>query len=334
MIPRRELVIRAAAAVLAAAVPLGSARAELRRITIGANPAGTNFNLVAGGFAKALHETLGIPSIVRPYSGSSVYVPMLQRGEITLGVNSSLDSYLAYTGQSPYRAAMPRLRAVMAVYPLGYMFWVKAASGLRRVEDLRGRRVVMSYRGLVVLDRLNRAILASGGLSEDDVEPVTAAGLPEGARIVQEGRADAVAMGYRLPLVRQTHTSLPGGLRFLTMGTDTARVPEIMPGAWVETVEPDATTVGIDAPVRVAMYQSYLNTGLHLADEDAHAIVAALHASWPDLRSAYSVLAPVEPDAIADAVAPHPYHAGAVAYFRAAGLWTEAHERNQQRALA
>lgn len=330
---RREFVARATVAALAASAPFGRAGAALSRITIGANPAGTNFNLVAGGFAKVLQETLGIPSIVRPYSGSSVYVPMLQRGEIALGINSSLDSYLAYTGQSPYPAPMPRLRAVAAVYPLGYMYWVKADSGLTRIDDLRGRRVVLNYRGLVVLDRLNRAILASAGLTEDDVTPVTTAGLPEGARIVQEGRADAVAMGYRLPLVRQMDASLSGGLRFLTMGADEARVADGMPGAWVETIEPDDATVGIEAPIRSAMYQTYLNTGLHLTDDDVHDIVAALHAAWPELRRAYAVLTPVDASAIADAGAPHPYHAGAIRYFRDAGLWTDAHERNQTRVL-
>ncbi len=331
MIARREFLSRAGAAALAAAAPPGAALAALARITIGANPAGTNFNLVAGGFARVLKETLGIPSIVRPYSGSSVYIPLLQRGEIPFGINSSLDSYLAYTGQSPYPAPMPRLRAAMAVYPLGYMYWVRAESGMSRVDDLRGRRVVVDYRSLVVLDRLNRAILASAGLTERDVTPVTAAGLAEGARLVQEGRADAVPMGYRLPLVRQMHASLPGGLRFLTMGADEARVAETMPGAWVATVEPGETTAGIEAPIRTAMYQTYLNTGLHVAADDVYRVVEALHAGWEDLRRDYAVLAPVEPGAIADAESPHPYHAGAVEYFRAAGLWSSGHERNQSR---
>src|SRR5690606_17749158 len=116
---------------------------------------------------KALQEALGIQSIVRPYAGSSVYVPLLHRGEIALGINSSIDSYLAFAGQPPYAAAMSNLRALLSAYPLEYMFWVRASSGLVRVDDLRGRRVVLNYRGLVPLDRLNRAILATAGLTEN-----------------------------------------------------------------------------------------------------------------------------------------------------------------------
>jgi hypothetical protein len=329
---RRSFLARFLAAACAAVS--GRAFGQITRITIGANPAGTNFNLVAGGFAKTLQESLGLPSIVRPYSGSSVYIPMLQRGEITLGINSSIDSYLSFTGQAPYVAAMTNLRGLMSVYPLGYMYWVRANSGLRRVEDLKGKRVVLDYRGLVPLGRLNRAILATGGLSESDVIAVTAAGLPEGARIVTEGRADAVAMGYRLPLVAQMDSALSGGLRFLAMGSDESKVAELMPGAGVITVLPGEQVVGIDAPTRLAVYDTYLNTGLHLLDADAHRIVAALYAAWANLRRDYAVLATVDRAALAPADPPHPYHAGAVQYFREQGLWSAAHDDNQARLLA
>ncbi|MGE4658464.1 MAG: hypothetical protein AAEI08_05965 [Gammaproteobacteria bacterium] len=55
--------------------------AQLRRIAIGSNPAGTNYYVVAGGIAKFLQEETRIPAIVRPFSGSSVYIPMPHRGE-------------------------------------------------------------------------------------------------------------------------------------------------------------------------------------------------------------------------------------------------------------
>lgn len=328
-VTRRAFVAGLAPAFAFAAA--STALAQVRRITIGANPAGTNFNLVAGGFAKVLQESLGIPSIVRPYAGSSSYVPLLQRGEITLGINSSIDSFLSFTGQAPYPAAMTRLRGLMSVYPLGYMYWAPASSGLQRIEDLRGKRVVLNYRGLVPLDRLNRAILATGGLTEDDVVAVTAAGLPEGARIVNEGRADAVAMGYRLPLVVQMDASLRGGLRFLTMGRDESKVAELMPGAGVITVRPGEGIVGIDEPKRLAVYDTYLNTGTHLADDDAYRIVDVLHGAWPQLQRDYAVLADVAQSMLAPAQPPHPYHSGAVAFLRELGAWTPTHEANQQR---
>jgi uncharacterized protein len=307
--------------------------AALARITIAANPAGTNFNVIGGGFAKLLQETLGIPSIVRPYAGSSVYLPLLQRGEVTLGINSSIDAFVAFTGEPPYHSRLSNLRALMAVYPLAYMYWCRERSGMRRIEDLKGKRVVLDYRSLVVLGRLNRAILATGGLTESDIEPVTVAGLVEGARAVLEGRADAVAMGYQLPIVRQTHVGISGGLRFLTMGNDEAKVAEVMPGAGVITLSPDQLSVGIDAPIRTAVYDTYLASGTHLTADDTQAIVSTLHTHWSELQRSYALLAGVRAADAAPVAAPMPYHAGAIRFFKEIGLWSSAHEENQKRLL-
>ncbi len=333
MIGRREILAAGASWPALAAWP-GTATAALRRVTIGANPAGTNFNVIAGGFAQLIQRRLRIPSIVRPYAGSSVYVPLLQRGEITLGINAGIDSYLAFRGEEPYGVPMTRIRALMAIYPLGYAYWVKASSGLRTIADLAERRVVLNYRSLVQLSRLNRAVLATAGLDERSFNAVTAAGLPEGAGLVAEGRADAVAMGYRLPLVLQMHATIPGGLRFLELGDDEAKVAEVMPGAWVETVEPGENAVGIDGPMRVAMYDTYLTAGLHIADEDAYQLVELLYTAWADLQRDYALLIDVPQSSLVPANHPLPYHAGAIAYFKDAGLWTDEHERNQTALLS
>lgn len=328
---RRVLGLGGATALLGFLPRPGHAR--LARITVAANPAGTNFNVIGGGFAKLLQETLGIPSIVRPYAGSSVYLPLLERGEVTLGINGGIDAFVAFTGEPPYRARLRHLRVLMAVYPLEYMYWVRASSGIERIEDLAGKRVVLDYRSLVVLGRLNRAILATAGLTEDDVEAVTVAGLVEGARALSEGRVDAVPTGYQLPIVRQTHVGIPGGIRFLTMGRDEGALERTLPGASVTTLAPDALSVGIDRPIRTAVYDTYLTTGTHLDVDDAYAIVSTIHGHWAELKHSYPLLANVSAAAHAPAKAPVPYHAGAVQFYREAGLWSSAHEARQAELL-
>ena len=333
MQPRIDTVNRRRFLAASAGVALGclapGVYAQLRRISIGSNPAGTNFHLVAGGLAKLFQEQLSIPSIVRPYSGSSVYLPMLQRGEIALGINSSVDSYLAWRGLAPFPAPHTRVRSVFGVYPLGFMYWTRASAGLTRIEDLRGKRVVVNYRGLVGLDQLMRAILATGGLTEADIEPITTAGLGEGARAVQEGRADAVAMGYRLPLVSQMQASIPGGVRFLTLGADEDRLGELMPGAWADTIEPTAATVGMPGPTRIANYQTWLNTGLHVSDDDAYGLAQTAHSNWSAMQRDYTVLTPVPQSALAPVPSALPYHDGAQRFFEEAGLWSDAHAQAQ-----
>ena len=325
---RRRLLAVGGTAALTGICPAISS-ATLSRITVAANPAGTNFNVIGGGLAKLLQETLGIPSIVRPYSGSSVYLPLLERGEVTLGINGSIDAFVAYAGEPPYRVPLEHLRVLMAVYPLEYMYWVRASSGMRSIDDLRGKRVVLDYRSLVVLGRLNRAILATAGLGEGDVEAVTVAGLVEGARALLEGRVDAVATGYQLPVVRQTHVGVSGGIRFLTMGRDEAALARSLPGGSVTTLAPDDLSVGIDRPIRTAVYDTYLTTGTHVGAEDAYAIVSAVHTHWAELQRDYALLRTVSASEHAPAETPVPYHEGAVRFYREEGLWGASHEAHR-----
>ncbi|HEY5622182.1 MAG TPA: TAXI family TRAP transporter solute-binding subunit, partial [Gammaproteobacteria bacterium] len=138
-----SLIVAVVATVVAAATPV-DAEAQLRRISVSSNPAGTNYYAVASGVAKVLQDVTGIPSTVRPFSGSSVYIPMLQRGEVTMGINTQVDIYVAYSGGEPFNVPMSNLRLLMALVPLADNYVARADSGLESVADLEGRRVVVA----------------------------------------------------------------------------------------------------------------------------------------------------------------------------------------------
>ena len=310
------------------------AEAQLRRIAIGSNPAGTNYYVVASGIAKLLQDETGIPSTVRPFSGSSVYMPMLQRGEIALGINTEIDSLSAFEALDPYPAPMSNLRLVAAMMPLRDNLMVRADSGMRTIEDLRDRRVVVAIRSNVALERWHWALLATGGLGPDDIDMVSVASLPDGVRLLTEGRVDAAPIGIATALARQAEATIPGGIRFLGVGRDEAQLTDTMQGARVDPFTPEMAAVGVPEPTRLARFATYLNTGAHLDDDDAYLIASTIHRQWETLRRDYALLAAVAADDIAPSDSPHPFHPGAARYFREAGLWTEAHERNQARALA
>jgi TRAP transporter TAXI family solute receptor len=303
-------------------------------IRIATNPAGTNVYAVSAAIAKLLQGELGRRTTIRPHSGSSVYLPMLQRGEVELGLNTSIDGYLSYRGLAPYAAPMPNLRTLGMMFPLEITFMARADSGIERIEDLRGKRVVVTFRANAALEQLHRGILATGGLGFDDIEAITVAGLPEGVAALQEGRADAVPIGLGTALGLQANAALSDGIRYLSMGRDEARLSEIMPGTRIVSVTPESGVIGVPEPIRVSSVPDMLNTGVHMSDDDAYAIIRALHTHWDELRTEVSQLASQSAADIAPADNMHPYHPGAIRYWREAGLWTDAHEANQLALLA
>jgi TRAP transporter TAXI family solute receptor len=312
----------------------GSGNTGGGQITIATNPAGTNVYAVSAALAKLLQEETGRRSTIQPRSGSSVYLPMLQRGEVTLGLNTNIDGYLSFRGLPPYEASMNNLRALGMMFPLNIAFMARADSDIQSIEDLRGQRVVVTFRANVALEQLHRGILATGGLSFDDITPVTVAGVPEAVAALQEGRADAVPIGLGTALGVQANTALPEGIRYVTLGSDESQLPAIMPGTRAITIEPAPGSIGIFEPIRVASVPDMLNTGIHLSDEDAYTIIRTIHTNWETLRAELAQLSAVAAADIAPADNMHPYHPGAVRYFRETGLWTDAHEANQQSLLS
>ena len=311
----------------------GGAPRSFDQLTIGSNPAGTHVYAVAAGLAKVLQEERNVRTTIRPFSGSSVYLPLLQRGELALGLNISIDAYMTYNGLPPYDTPMRNLRLLGMMFPLPIMYMVRADSDLHTVEDLRDKRVVITFRANAALEQLHTAILATGGLTPADVRSVTVAGLPEAMRMLTEDRADAAPTGLNTALTLQVHSTVPNGIRYITMGRDEAKLAEIMPGSSVVTVEPGEDSVGIDVPTRVAGIVDYLTTGTHMSEEQAYEIIKTIHESWEELRRDYVQMRSTPASGIAPADQVLPYHPGAVRYYKEIGLWTDAHERNQARLL-
>lgn len=330
----------AAAAILALLVgacerkePAVTDRSAPTRYAIGSNPAGTSYYAVGGGIAKLIQQDLNIPAIVRPFAGSSVYLPLIERGELPLGLNTGIDSYFAYSGTAVYKQRMPDLRLLISLWPIRHSYLVRASSGMRTVEDLRGKRVVTDLSANAFLGPYHRAILATGGLTENDVIAIKAAGLPEGLRLLTEGRTDATPAAIDLALVRQAATGIPGGIRYLQLGTVSPDAPESVPGASVTMVRPTAVTTGFDAPMRLPQFATYLNTNARLTDRDAYAITQLVYEHWDELQKELPVLAETDRDALVPADVPIPYHDGAIDYYRDKGLWTARHQANQERLL-
>ena len=87
-------------------------------------------------------------------------------------------------------------------------------------------------------------------------------------------------------------------------------------------------------PTRVSAFDAYLNAGKQVSTEDAYNLIKVLHTRWTAMQKTYGPLRPLKKDNIVPASNPHPYHDGVVKYWKEVGLWTAAHETQQQAALA
>jgi TRAP transporter TAXI family solute receptor len=326
------MVVKAAGIVaVAAAIALsaGAANAQLKRITIGSNPSGSTFFLLATGFAKLFQEKLSLRSTAQPHAGSSVYLPLMDRGEITLGLNSSLDSGLAYNGTPPYRRATKKVRMIARIWVLPYGYMVKASSGIKSVADLKGKRVVIKVKTNVSLARLNRTMLSTAGLKESDVKAVDSGGVVKGINMVVEGRADAAPVAIAMPAMRKAHATVPGGLRIISLGkaaTD-AMMNKGIAGSRTFMSKPSKRRPFVVGNTMVAAFDTYINAGSTVSDADAYKLTKTIYQNWKAMQKAYPPLRGVKQAALAPPTNALPYHPGAIKFYKEVGVWTAANEK-------
>ena len=326
------------AAVVAAGVAAGAAataEAKLKRITIGSNPAGSVYFLLAGGFAKHFQTDLKIRSTAQPHAGSSVYLPLMNKGEMVMGLNSSLDSGLAVAGKERFKEPIKNVRLLARVWILPYAYMVKESSGIKTLDDLRGKKVIVNVKTNVSLALTNRTVLSTAGMTEKDVTAVDSGGVVAGINMVVEGRADATTVALAMPAMRKTHATVPGGLRILGLGklANDEMLAKGIAGLYSMNVKPTKRFPFVREPLTIAAFDTYLNAGSQVGAEDAYMLVKSLHTNWKKLQKDYAPLRGTPIDGLAPANTSMPYHPGAIKYYKEAGLWTAGHDAGQTRAM-
>jgi TRAP transporter TAXI family solute receptor len=306
--------------------------AGLKRVTIATGPTGTQYHQIGTSLSTVIERELDKASTARPHTGSSLYIPQMHRGELPFGLNNATDTAAAYRGQLVYSEPLTNLRAVMLVSRSPMQYFVRADSGITTMEGLRGKPVVTSFRANVPFDIINAAALATAGLSLDDVDAVTVAGVPDAIRALVEGRVTASSTLLGIPAFREANATVPGGLRILPLGPN-EEVLTSMPGFDAFEVQPGPATPGITVPTRVARMDIYLNSSVKVSADDVYSVLSTIHGNWAELQKALPAFRSVAASEIVPVNIGHPWHEGAVRYFREAGLWTEAHEQRQQALL-
>ncbi|MDQ2639017.1 MAG: TAXI family TRAP transporter solute-binding subunit [Pseudomonadota bacterium] len=320
------------ALLLATACAPRDPAAGLRRVTIATGPTGTQYHQIGTSLSTVIERELDKASTARPHTGSSLYIPQMHRGELPFGLNNSTDTAAAYRGQLVYAEPLKNLRAVMLVSRSPMQYFVRGDSGITSMADLRGKPVVTSFRANVPFDIINAAALATAGLTLDDVDPVTVAGVPDAIRALVEGRVVAASTLLGIPAFREANATVPGGLRILPLGANEAALTS-MPGFDAFEVQPGPANPGIDVPTRVARMDIYLNSSVNVSADDVYEVLTAIHGNWAELQKSLPAFRSVAAGEIAPVNIGHPWHEGAVRYFREHGLWTEAHEQRQQALL-
>jgi TRAP transporter TAXI family solute receptor len=311
--------------MLSAAAAIGlsalvAAPAAAQQLGIGTMGQGTSGYSMGSAIARVLSEN-GVDALVQPSAGTSAYLPLIDMGELDIGIANAIEVGDAVAGEGAFDGrALANLRPIARLYPFRVGVFVRDDSDIQTIADLKGASITYGFSSQVTLNRVLQALLATGGLTEADIEPVLVPNVVRGADDFSAGRVDAAFFAMGSGKVAEADAAV-GGLRFLPVSDApeaVARMQAILPQAYVTKVQPVPNLAGVDEPINAMAYDYMLVAGAHVSDERVAEIVRLLHDNKDALAESFGGFRSFRPDAMHVDIGV-PYHDGAVAAYKVLG---------------
>ena len=294
---------------LGAALLAFAGAASAQTVGFATLPPGSLNHTTASAVAKVLKEKAGINMLVQPTAGDNVILPMVNRGESLMGIANAPETAMAIkeSGQSD-------VRLLSVAHTLQTAFFVRKDGDLKRIADMKGRRVALGYSAMRTIDLLSRAMLATAGLTERDVKPVLVPNVVRSADDFASGAADMFFFAFGGPKVREVDASIP--LRALEIdekGMAAAR--KVTPYGFLTSVQPGPIYIGVEKPMKVYSFDNLFLVNAKTSDDMVYKILDTLEKNKADLVAVQPVLRGFSAEKGYKQY-DIPYHPGALKYFK------------------
>ena len=322
-----RLPFRLAAAIMAGAVA-GCAAVSVvlapAPVTIATGTPGGHYHPVGNAICRVYnlagpHEAK--PCVAVSSDGSVANIRRIESGETTFGLSQTDLAYAAFHGAGPFAAAGPdpKLRTLIALYPVAFTIVARDDSGIRDFRDLRGKRIGIGRSGAgytftrdVLLEFFDWII--------SERERLLEFGPAEQNRALCGDRVDAIifAAGHPDGLTQEATTSCRARL-VRVAGPEIDWLLATHP-YYVASVIPGGTYVGNPHDVPTFGTPALLITTSDQPDALAYAVVKAMYANFADFRRLHPALSALDIRGMMPSEAVMPIHPGALRYYREAGL--------------
>ena len=288
---------------------------EQHTFVVASGPAGSEAGALANAIVAAIVDRrAGIRIHALETGGSVENLRRLSAGEADYAIVESNVALMAVEGSGPFAGgrATPKLAAVGSLFPVSMHVVVPAASPIRQIADLKGRRVNVG--GPESGNRFDAlAILRSHGIALTDLAEATELGVADASRMLQDGRLDAIFAGGGAPMRDLQRLATEHRVRFLSLeDAALARLLDENAGLMRLTL-PANTYPGQAVPVTTAAAAALL-VGTTDAPEDEVAALAQLVFENIDFRATGSAQAGKISKGTALRGVPIPLHPGAARY--------------------
>lgn len=265
--------------------------------------------------------THGVRCSVESTGGSVFNIKKIISGELDIGLTQSDWQYHAYHGTSRFKdgGALKDLRAVFSIHPEPFTVVARSSAGIRKFEDLRGKRVNIGNPGSG--QRATMEVLMNAlGWTTADFKAVSELKSSDQSAALCAGTFDAMVftVGHPSQSIKEATTSCDSMIVEVSGPAIDKLVSENE--YYRSTVIPAGMYRGNAADVRTFGVAATFVASANAPDESIYRIVKSVFENFEAFKALHPAFKSLDKTEMITLGLSAPLHRGAVKYFKEAGL--------------
>jgi TRAP transporter TAXI family solute receptor len=306
---------------LAAIVVAATSTAFAQNISIATGGTGGVYYPMGGGLAAVLSKHVsGMQATAEVTGGSVDNLNLIASGKPYVGfsmVDAALD---ASKGKDKFEGRPVNLRTLLVLYPNRMHVVTTEATGIKKMSDLKGKRIATGSAGSAT-EVMSIRLLEAAGLDPNKDVTRERLSVAESVNAIKDRKIEAFFWVGGLPTAAVTDlANTPGTkIRMIDHADAVAAMNKKYGNLYYADTIPKATYSGMAADNKMASVANILLVNANMPDDQAYKIVKAVFDHQKDLIAVHQEYANVTIAGQKQASTPIDFHPGAVKYIQEKG---------------
>ena len=309
---------------LVAAFAMGAlnAQAEEKFITIGTGGQTGVYYVVGQSICQLVNRDTAKTQVKcnAPSTGASVAnLNAIADKQMDMGIAQSDWQYHAYNGSSSFEGKKnDKIRAVFSLHPEPFTVMERDDSGIKTIDDLKGKRVNVGDPGTATRATMN-VILKEKGWSDKDFKVASELKPSEMASVMCDNNLDAITynVGHPNGALKEAAASCNAHLVPVTGEAIDKLVADH--SYYAKATIPGGLYKGTDNPVETFGVYATLVTSSDVEEDKVYAVVKAVFDNFDRFKRLHPAFANLKEEEMIKNALSAPLHDGAVRYYKERG---------------
>jgi TRAP transporter TAXI family solute receptor len=313
-----------ASAALGAALAFSGAGFAQEKYSLSIATGGTGgvYYPIGGGLANLLSKYVpGMQATAEVTGGSVDNLKLIATGKPYIAFSMADAGQDAYRGEDKFKGTKVPLRTLMVLYPNRMHVVTIEDTGIKKMADLKGKRVSTGSPGSATEVMAFRVIEAAG-LDKDRDLKRERLGVAESVNAIKDRKIDAFFWVGGLPTAAVTDLANTPGIkiRMIDHGDAVEKMNKKYGPLYVNDVIPKSMYKGMDSDNKIATVWNILVSNQNLSDKTAYDIVKTIFDHKADLVAVHKESENFVLENQKVTASPIPFHPGAIKYFAERGI--------------